>query len=110
MKNLRVSLVVWLAFVVLATGPVGWLLGQDTGKTVNINQAGVAELQELPGIGPAIAQRIVEYRDKNGPFRRVEDLLNVRGIGEKKFQRLKDRVTVGPREEKPAAVPAGAKP
>ncbi|GAB4255156.1 MAG: hypothetical protein Kow00109_30310 [Acidobacteriota bacterium] len=110
MKNVRVSVVVWLAFAVLAIGPLGWVLGQDTGKTVNINQAGVAELQDLPGIGPAIAQRIVEYREKNGPFRKVEDLLNVRGIGEKKFERFKDRVTVGPVEEKPAAAPAAAKP
>ena len=62
---------------------------------VNVNTAGLEELVSLPGIGRAYAQRIIEYRDKNGPFKRLEDLLNVRGIGEKTFERIKDRVTLG---------------
>jgi len=49
---------------------------------VNLNTAGAAELETLPGIGPSYARRIVEYREKNGPFKRVEDLLNVQGIGD----------------------------
>jgi competence ComEA-like helix-hairpin-helix protein len=65
------------------------------GDRVNINTATVDELVTLPGIGKAYAQRIVEYRDKNGPFKKVEDLLNVRGIGEKTFERIRDRITVG---------------
>src|SRR5262249_15555094 len=53
---------------------------ESTKKKVNINQASSEELQTLPGIGPAIAQRIVEYRRKNPPFRKVEELLIIRGI------------------------------
>ena len=62
---------------------------------ININTASADELTALPGIGPSYAQRIVEHREKNGPFKRVEDLLNVRGIGDKTFERIKDRITVG---------------
>ena len=67
---------------------------ESSGK-VNINSAGVDELVALPGIGKAYAERIVEYRQKNGPFKKVEDILNVRGIGEKTFDRIKDRLTIG---------------
>lgn len=67
---------------------------QPPGDRVNINTAAVDELTTLPGIGKSYAQRIVEYRDKNGPFKKVEDLLNVRGIGEKTFERIRDRITV----------------
>jgi competence protein ComEA len=62
---------------------------------VNINAATADQLTALPGIGPSYAQRIVEYREKNGPFKKVEDLLNVTGIGEKTFEKIKDRITVG---------------
>jgi len=68
---------------------------QPPGEKVNINTAAVDDLVTLPGIGKSYAQRIVEYRDKNGPFKKVEDLLNVRGIGEKTFERIRDRITVG---------------
>jgi len=66
-----------------------------TGEKVNINTAGVDELVTLPGIGKAYAERIVEYRQKNGPFKKVEDIINVRGIGEKTFERIKERLTIG---------------
>ncbi len=68
----------------------------QTGGKVNLNTATAEQLQALPGIGPKTAERIVEFREQNGPFRRVEDLMNVRGIGEKKFLQLKDLLTVGP--------------
>jgi competence protein ComEA len=64
------------------------------GAVVNINTAAATELQALPGIGAKTAARIVEYRQKNGPFKKIEDLMNVRGVGEKNFLKLKSQVTV----------------
>ena len=61
---------------------------------VNLNTASVDELDSLPGVGPATAQRIVEYRELSGPFKKPEDLMSVSGIGEKKFADLKSRVCV----------------
>jgi len=63
---------------------------------LNLNVATAAELERLPGVGPAMAARIVEYRQKNGPFKKVEDLMNVKGIGEKTFLNLKPMITVTP--------------
>ncbi len=63
---------------------------------VNLNTATQAQLESLPGIGPSAAQRILEYRQKNGTFKKVEDLMNVKGIGEKSFLKLKPLITVGP--------------
>lgn len=62
---------------------------------VNLNTATVEQLDALPGIGKAMATRIVEYRQKNGAFKKVEDLMGVRGIGEKNFLKLKPLLTVG---------------
>jgi competence protein ComEA len=62
---------------------------------LNLNTATSAQLEALPGIGKAVADRIIEYRQKSGSFKRVEDLMNVRGIGEKSFLKLKPLVTVG---------------
>ena len=59
------------------------------GKTVNVNTATVAEFQLLPRIGFAVAARIVEQREKNGPFKSLDDLLLVRGIGEATYEQLK---------------------
>ena len=61
---------------------------------VNINTAGLAQLQTLPGIGPALAQRILDYRTQHGPFRSADDLQNVSGIGPSKYDEIKALVTV----------------
>jgi competence protein ComEA len=68
----------------------------DKTALVNINTASAAEFEALPGIGPKMAQRIVEYREKNGAFKKLEDLMNVKGIGEKNFLKLKAQLTVAP--------------
>jgi competence protein ComEA len=65
-------------------------------SALNINTATVADFETLPGIGARTAARIVEYRQKNGPFKKVEELMNVRGMGEKSFLRLKAQLTVAP--------------
>jgi competence protein ComEA len=63
---------------------------------VNLNTATSEQLQKLPGIGPRTAARIIEYRQKSGGFKKIEELMNVKGIGEKSFLRLKAQVTVSP--------------
>jgi competence protein ComEA len=63
---------------------------------VNLNTASPTDLEGLPGIGAKTAARIVEYRQKNGPFKKVEELMNVRGVGEKNFLKLKSQITVAP--------------
>ena len=61
---------------------------------INLNTATQAQLETLPGIGAKAAQRILEFRQKNGNFKKVEDLMNVKGIGEKSFLKLKPLLTV----------------
>ena len=62
---------------------------------VNINSASVEQLGELPGVGPKLAARIVEYRQKSGPFKSTQELLNVKGIGEKNLEKLAPHLSVG---------------
>lgn len=69
-------------------------VAEESVGQINVNTASADELTELPGIGAKIAQRIVEYREKNGAFSTVEDIMNVSGIGEKKFLAIKDQITV----------------
>jgi competence protein ComEA len=63
---------------------------------INLNTATAVELEALPGVGPATAARIVEYRQKQGGFKKIEDLMNVRGVGEKMFLSLKPLIVVTP--------------
>jgi competence protein ComEA len=72
---------------------------------VNLNSASVAELAGLPGVGQVIARRIVRHREKSGPFRKVDELLVIRGISQAKLDKLRPLVTAGeespPEEKKP---------
>lgn len=78
-------------------------IGVSSGKTqpnssskVNINYAGITELDSIPGIGPALAQRIVDYRMQNGLFSSPEEIQNVSGIGPKTYEKMAAYITVGP--------------
>lgn len=66
--------------------------GANVSGVVSLNQATASELETLPGVGPVLAERIVAWRDENGPFRQVEDLLEVSGIGESKLSAMRDLV------------------
>lgn len=68
--------------------------GKNAQGLININTADSAVLQEIPGVGPATAEKILAYRTENGRFSSIEDIRNVSGIGEKTFEKMKDRITV----------------
>jgi len=68
--------------------------GKPAVDKVNLNTATLEELQKLPQVGPKVAQRILDYRKQNGNFKRIEDIMKVRGIGEKTFARMKDMLAV----------------
>ena len=102
--------VLWSVLVLVALGAAAGPMaaasvieGQSTppvqataDKPLNLNTADARALQTLPGVGPALAQRILEYREKNGGFKKIEELMNVQGIGEKTFLKLKPLVMVPP--------------
>jgi competence protein ComEA len=97
--NLRRMRLAWaiVLCVGLVVAPLTALAQQGSAPSnekVNLNTATLEQLQTLPGVGPAIAKSIVEYRTKVGKFSKIEDILNVKGIGEKKYQRMKDRLTI----------------
>jgi competence protein ComEA len=74
--------------------PDGSSGGAAAGGKVNLNTAALAQLDSLPGVGPVLAQRIVDHREKSGPFRTVSDLRQVDGIGDTRYEQLKELVTV----------------
>jgi competence protein ComEA len=97
MKSKLTSLLV-LVLVLFSLNQLGFAQAsapaKETGKSVNINTAGQSELEQLPGIGPSLAKKILDFRQKNGQFKTPNDLMAVPGIGEKKFEQLKNLITV----------------
>lgn len=87
-----------VAFLILAAALAAASVGAETAAagsgSVNVNTASLEELQLLPRVGPALAQRIVEFREANGPFRSVDELVAVRGIGERSLESLRPYVAV----------------
>ena len=104
---------VLVAFLVLGLGAT-ILVGQENRPSgskaasvqapINLNSATTTELESLPGIGPATAQRIVEYRQQHGSFKKIEELMNVRGIGEASFLKIKALVSLSPPKSDRAAI------
>ena len=94
MRKKSLVLVFSLA-VVFLMAVSGVALAETAGDKVNINTATVAELAELDGIGSAYAQRIVDYRTAHGLFTSIDQIKDVKGIGEKTFEKNKERLTVG---------------
>ena len=80
-------------FITMIMALVPVVLAQDVVK-ININKASVEELKQLEKVGQKYAERIVEHRANNGPFKKPEDIMNVKGIGPKTFELNKDRITV----------------
>jgi len=76
-----------------SSGSVAGASSERSGK-VNINTASSAQLDTLSGIGPAYAQRIIEYRNANGGFKSIDEMKNVKGIGDKTFDKFKDSITI----------------
>jgi competence protein ComEA len=104
----RTMLSILMLCTVVTTLPCQAAAGQVPGNSgtatkplavVNINTATAKDLEGLPGIGQKTAARIVEFRQKNGPFKKIEDLMNIEGIGEKSFLRLKPLLTVAAKPE-----------
>lgn len=91
LKRRRILVLCLVGVVLIAFAPV---LMAAEGQKVNINTASVQEIMQLRNIGPQYAQRIVEYREKNGPFQKAEDIMKVKGIGSKTWELNKDRIVV----------------
>jgi competence ComEA-like helix-hairpin-helix protein len=97
MRWLGFPLVVLLLFPSLLAGDdtAHPQLNQTPAVVLDINRASADDFATLPGIGPKLAGQIVAYREKHGPFRRVEDLLVIRGIGPKKWKAIRPHLRVG---------------
>ena len=85
-----------LAVLALCSVAVGQGKKQPPAAPIDLNQATIEQLQQLPGIGPATAKAIVRFREKSGPFRRVEDLLAIRGISKARLEKLRPYLTITP--------------
>ena len=92
MRRATMTLIAVLTTALMMAWVVPVLAG-DASK-ININTATIEELITLEGIGDTYAQRIIEFRDKNGPFQKAEDILKVKGIGEKIYEANQDRIVV----------------
>jgi len=80
---------------VLAVASVSPLSAAEGNDPVDLNRATISDLVQLPGVGEVIAKRIVDFREEHGPFKRVDDLMKVKGIGEKSLDKIRPYVRVG---------------
>jgi competence protein ComEA len=105
--SLRAGFCVWLIFFLLCAAATA--KKKPPAKPVNINTATSEELQQVPGIGPATASKILQMRKSYGAFKSVDDLLAIRGLGQKRLDKMRKYLTVGkaitPKTAQPAASP-----
>jgi len=96
LKSLVFGLVVAVLFVAVFSVHIhAQSVAQE--KKIDINTASVAELQKLPRIGEKVAQRIVDFRKEHGDFKKIEEIMKVKGIGERTFKLIKDLIVVKPK-------------
>ena len=97
MNNLSKSLIFGLvvaAMVVVVFSVQVQAYSETSNKKIDINSASVTELQKLPRIGEKVAQRIIDFRKQHGEFKKIEEIMKVKGIGEKTFKLIKDLIVV----------------
>ena len=93
MKALRNNMVCLLLCSLFLSALPGWA-AEAARKQVNINSADATQLAFLPRVGPSLAQKILDYRKQNGPFKKADDLVLVRGVGQKTYQLIKPYIAV----------------
>lgn len=96
----KIFVAVLVAVFITAVGIIG--VNADDAKQININTASAEELTQLKGVGSNHAARIIEFREKNGPFKKPEDLTLVPGVGQKTFERNKDLILVEAPKKQPS--------
>jgi competence ComEA-like helix-hairpin-helix protein len=94
--------------LLVAASTLAFAQKQPPAKPLDLNTATVEQLTQLPGVGPVTAKAIVDFRTKSGPFRRVEDLLAIRGITERRLKELRPYITVLPAKNAALQAPSGA--
>ena len=102
-QNVSLVLVLLALFLAPSAAPAHPPMTQPATEqkaTVNLNTATLDQLETLPGIGRKTAERIIEHRQKSGGFKKIEELMNVKGIGEKSFLKLRPLVAVSPKPDK----------
>ncbi len=92
--NIACVLILCLGLTISSVSVLAQKPSPASTEKINLNSATIEQLQTLPGIGPVIAKSIIDHRTKVGKFGRIEEIINVKGIGEKKFQKIKDRLMV----------------
>lgn len=93
--------VILLTLCLLALPLMAAAKGKAPARPINLNTATATELAQLPGIGGKTAERILAWRKEHGSFKRVEEIMNVKGVGEKSFQRIKAHLTLGQAPARP---------
>jgi len=95
LKSKTMATIVLSAFAVMFFFLPSAQAASKTDQKININTASATELQQLPRIGEKVAQRIIDFREQHGKFQKIEEIMKVKGIGERMFANLKELITVG---------------